>query len=111
MKHSTIPTLTAALSALTACGASTASVDEIDLRAPDAAVTEPCGAARALGGEALTQAGVERAWMADRAALRDCRQRHALAVWWIDRVIEDVGGGRAEARERTGPSAGGSGGG
>ena len=82
----------AALLALTACGASTVSVEEIDLRPPDTAVTEPCREARALGGEAMTQAEVERAWMADRAALRDCRARHWLAVEWIEGVVRAVRG-------------------
>ena len=67
------------------------SVEEIDPRPPDTVLTEPCREARALGGEAMTQAEVERAWIADRAALRDCRARHWLAVEWIEGVVEAFG--------------------
>ena len=92
MTHATTPMPIAALLALTACGASTVSVEEIDLRAPDTVLAEPCREARALGGEAMTQAEVERAWIADRAALRDFRARHGLAVEWIEGVVDVVGG-------------------
>ena len=83
MTHATTPMPIAALLALTACGASTVFVEEIDLRPPDTALTEPCREARALSAEAMTQAQVERAWIADRISLRDCRARHGLAAEWI----------------------------
>ena len=92
MTHAMTLTPIAALLALTACGASTVSVEDIDLRPPDTALAEPCREARALGGEPMTQAEVERAWIADRAALRDCRARHGLAVEWIEWVVRAVRG-------------------
>ena len=85
--------LIAALSALAACGASTPSVEDIDLRPPDAEVTQPCAAATALPHRELTQAEAERAWIRDRAALAECRGRHGLAVEWIEGVVAAVGVG------------------
>ena len=82
--------LIAALSALTACGASTPSAEGIDLRPPEAEVTQPCAGATALPDRALTQAEAERAWIRDRAALAECRGRHALAVAWIAETVDEL---------------------
>jgi|GEM_PF-5444939 len=73
---------------LTACGASAPSVERIALRPPEGTVTEACEQAAALPEGPLDQAEVERAWIADRMALSDCRARHRLATAWIAQVVD-----------------------
>lgn len=78
-----------ALLGLAACGASAPSAERIALRPPESAVTASCAQAAMLPDGALDQAQVERAWIADRMALRDCRARHRLAAAWVARVVAD----------------------
>jgi len=84
MRHVTIPTLIAALLALTACGGSNRSVDpgQIRIEPPSESVMQRCALAVDLPDGPMTQAEVETHWRRDRAALAACRGRHgALAAW------------------------------
>lgn len=74
-KRSKTLLLTALLCLLTACGGSTRSAE---LRL-DPSLTMPCDQAAALPeGRGITQREAETAWLRDRIALQDCRERHAL---------------------------------
>ena len=77
----TVTTIRSALPfLLAACGASTGA----DLATPPDGLRAPCPAPSALPARDMTQAEVEIAWGRDRDALRDCAERHALLVEFIE---------------------------
>lgn len=87
MQPRMIPTLAAALLALTACDDSTRSA-EIDIDPPSEATLAPCAGPRALPSDGLTQAQVEYHWSRDRRALVACRARHADLAAWASALTE-----------------------
>lgn len=93
MQHAKILTLTGLLLALTACSASTRSVDpkQIDVRPPAESVLRNCDLASQLTGS-LTQAQAETRWRADRVALAECRGRHATLVAWTRSTVQTLNG-------------------
>lgn len=68
--------LLALLSGLTACAASTSG----DIQPPPASLMVACAQPQALPVRDVQQAEAEVFWGRDRAALRDCAERHALLV-------------------------------
>lgn len=75
MKLARTLVLTGLCSTLTACGGS---IRYVEVPVPPE-LAAPCAEAVEIPG-ALTQARAEILWMRDRAALRDCRERHAAIV-------------------------------
>ena len=69
---------------LGACGAST----PVDVPPPPAEMVSRCAAPLSLPARDATQAEVERWWGRDRAALRDCADRHAALSDWAANVTE-----------------------
>jgi hypothetical protein len=70
--------LAGSLCLLAACSVSV----PVEVPPPPAALVVPCDLPLALPGRDATQAEVERWWGRDRAALRDCAERHGLLVRW-----------------------------
>ena len=64
--------------ALTACLGSTAA----DVEPPPASLVVPCQEPQRLPVRTVTQGEGEVFWGRDRAALRDCGERHGLLVAW-----------------------------
>ena len=82
--------LIASATVLASCARSTPSADRIDLRAPDTEVTQACEQAVQMPERAITQAEAARFHARDRAALAECRGRHALAVAWIAETVDEL---------------------
>lgn len=81
MKLSKTLTLLALLSALTACAASTATVEPPNLGpALNADLARPCPKPVTLPERDLLQAEAEEYWDKDRAALRDCGKRLGIVT-------------------------------
>lgn len=67
-------------SVLAACGASTPSVEDLNIQRAPASLTQPCPRPVLLPDRELTQAEVEDYWLRDRRNLLNCRSRHAGLV-------------------------------
>jgi hypothetical protein len=77
--------LLTALSALTACGGSTAYTEGPRLARADHAITRPCDPPVKIPERDLTRAQVERYWSIDRARLVRCRgEKHELVRYYDD---------------------------
>ena len=86
-----IPTLIFPALALAACGGSTPSADDIDLRSPPVGVTALCARPVAIPDTATTQGRQEALWRRDRLNLAACADRHAAAAAWINDVVAEFG--------------------
>lgn len=95
-----MPTLIAivSLSLLAGCGVSTRSGETAGLRldSPPAEMVQEIPTPTRLPARAMTQAEVERAWSADRAALVTGRKRHVSLVNWYAARDAALRGGRPE---------------
>lgn len=93
MQHVKTLTLTGLLLALTACSASTKSVDpkQIDVSLPDESLLQNCDFAAQLRGP-LNQAAAETAWRSDRVSLAECRGRHSALVTWARATVATLNG-------------------
>jgi len=89
-----ILTLIVLLLGLTACAASTPSIENLRIDPPPASLVIPCNRAVRLPDRELTQAEVERFWIRDRQRLAECRSRHGGLVEWSRDVTSSVEGAK-----------------
>ena len=93
--------LLAAVSALTACAASTGSGSPPRLDPVDLVLTRPCELPVPLPARDLTDREVVRLWGTDRKHLVDCANRHQAHVGAI-RIRDDLIAGRSPNLTPTG---------
>ena len=68
----------------------------VEVQRPADSLLDACAAPVSLPTRDLTQAEVERLWGADRAALRDCGERHAVLATWSGEISARRDSPRAE---------------